>query len=90
MDNLWKIYDRALEIIEYMDKKYVEVLEEIVLEEAEIVSKKELSDVDKLRLLGLWVMKEIIAEELGLRRKTRREAEAEETYSVVEEVVVNA
>ena len=90
MDNLWKIYDRALEIIEYMDKKYVEVLEEIVLEEAEIVSKKELSDVDKLRLLGLWVMKEIIAEELGLRGKTRREAEAKETYSVVEEVVVNA
>lgn len=67
MSSIWKIYDRALEIIEYIDKMYVNILEEIVIEEAEILSKNELTDIDKLRLYGLWIMKELIAVELGVK-----------------------
>ena len=89
MKSIWSIYDRALEIIDYMDRKYVKILEEIVIEEAEILSKKELTDVDRLRLIGIWAMKDVIAEELGLRESMSL-SEYGELYSVTREVLVNA
>jgi len=66
MTNLYRVFDRALEIIEYIDRKYVSVLEEVITEEAEILSKNSIDDVDRVKLLGLWLLKEYIARELGL------------------------
>jgi len=60
------LIDRVFEIIDYTNYKYLQILEEVVVSEAEILSKSELSEVDKLKLICLRAMKEIIAEELGL------------------------
>jgi len=66
MIDLYKVFDRALEIIEYIDKKYVNALEEVVIKEAEILSKNSVDDVDRVKLIGLWLLKEYIVKELGL------------------------
>jgi len=66
LENMWGLIDRVFEIIDYTNYKYLQILEEVVVREAEILSKDELSEVDKLKLMCLRAMKEIIAEELGL------------------------
>jgi len=69
------VFNRFLQILDYIDRKYVELLEEIVIEEAEIMSKDRLNDVDEIRLIGLRAMKRIIIEELGLTRESSVEEE---------------
>jgi len=66
MINLYRVFDRALEIIEYIDMKYVNFLEEIIIEEAEILSKNSIDEVDRVKLIGLWMLKDYIVRELGL------------------------
>ena len=83
-----KIYDRFLEILDYMDRRYVDILEEIVNEEAEILSKNELSEVDELRLIGLRIMKELIVSELRSSSMYREESLLEDIEKRVEEAVV--
>jgi len=84
LKNPWSIFDRALEIVDYMNNKYVRILEEVVEREAEILAKKELDEVDKLRLIGLNLMKEIIAEELGLQKSELKHVEIPEIYTPAE------
>ena len=69
------VFNRFLQILDYIDRKYVELLEEIVIEEAEIMSKDRLNDVDEIRLIGLRAMKRIIIEELGMTRESSVEEE---------------
>jgi len=84
LKNPWSIFDRTLEIVDYMNNKYVRILEEVVEREAEILAKKELDEVDKLRLIGLNLMKEIIAEELGLQKPELKHVEIPEIYTPAE------
>ena len=78
--------DRVFEIIDYTNYKYLQILEEVVVSEAEILSKSELSEVDKLKLICLRAMKEIIAEELGLLGG-EREATGSKVLESVEALV---
>ncbi|OYT38794.1 MAG: hypothetical protein B6U89_05275 [Desulfurococcales archaeon ex4484_58] len=82
--SLFKIFDRFLEVYDYMNRKYIELLEEAVLKEAEILSKQVISEVDIVKLWGYNAMKKIIAEELGLTYNVDYE---EDLVSGEEEVV---
>jgi len=81
------LIDRVFEIIDYTNYKYLQILEEVVVREAEILSKGELSEVDKLKLICLRAMKEIIAEELGLHGE-ESEAAGSKVLESVEALVV--
>jgi hypothetical protein len=59
-------FDRAVELSNFMEYKYVLMLEDIIAEEAEIIAKPEKTNEDLIRLIGLKAMKKHIAEELGL------------------------
>ncbi len=88
--DLYKVYDRFLEIIDYMDRKYINMLEELVIEEAEILSKKNRSETDLVKLWGINYMKNIIAGELCIRSITVREEEEDNEYmKSLEEAVVS-
>ncbi len=60
------VSSRALQVMKYIENKYVELLEEVLAEEAEIRGKAELTPIDELRLIGIEAVKKIIADELGL------------------------
>jgi hypothetical protein len=86
--DVWEIIGRAMEVVDYMDRKYVRILEDIVLEEAEILEKEALDDIDRLKLIGLSAMKRIVLEELGVYRgETSVEGGVEVTRNIVEETV---
>jgi len=87
---LFKIYDRFLEVISLMDRKYVMMLEEIVFREAEIMSKDKLSRGDELRLWGYRYIKNLIAKELGLAYEHVENIELEKPVETREEAIVNA
>jgi len=87
---LFKIYDRFLEIISLMDKKYVMMLEEIVFKEAETMSKDKLSRGDELRLWGYRYIKNLIAKELGLMNESVETSILEKPFEAQSEAVVDA
>lgn len=62
-----KTINRFLEIMDGMDKMYVNILEEAVIGEAEIMEKNSLEPVDMVKLFGYKILKEIALEELGYR-----------------------
>jgi len=89
-ERLFKIYDRFLEVISLMDKKYVMLLEEIVFKEAEIMSKDKLSRGDELRLWGYRYIKNLIAKELGLAYKPVENIGVEKHVETRGEAIANA
>jgi len=67
MDAYKNISSRAMEILKFIEYKYVSILEDIIAEESELESKPEKTIIDEIRLIGLKAMKKHIAEELGIR-----------------------
>ena len=67
MDAYKDISSRAMEILKFIEYKYVSILEDIIAEESELKSKPEKTIIDEIRLIGLRAMKKHIAEELGIR-----------------------
>ena len=67
MDAYKDISSRAVEILKFIEYKYVSILEDIIAEESELKSKPEKTIIDEIRLIGLRAMKKHIAEELGIR-----------------------
>lgn len=67
MDAYKNISSRAIDILKFIEYKYVSILEDIIAEESELESKPEKTIVDEIRLIGLKAMKKHIAEELGIR-----------------------
>ncbi len=70
-----QVYDRAEEIIYFIEAKYVSILEELRAEEAEIRAKKELTEIDRIKLLGIEAMKKHIADQLGIPYVPQEEPE---------------
>ncbi len=66
MDTYKDISSRAMDILKFIEYKYVSILEEILAEESELESKQEKTIIDEIRLIGLRAMKKHIAEELGI------------------------
>ena len=66
MDTHKDISSRAMDILRFIEYKYVSILEEILAEESELESKQEKTIIDEIRLIGLKAMKKHIAEELGI------------------------
>ncbi len=66
MDTYKDISSRAMDILRFIEYKYVSILEEILAEESELESKQEKTIIDEIRLIGLKAMKKHIAEELGI------------------------
>jgi chemotaxis regulatin CheY-phosphate phosphatase CheZ len=60
------VSNRAMDLLRFIENKYVSILEDVIAEEAEIKAKKERTVIDEIRLLGLEAIKKHIAEELGL------------------------
>lgn len=90
-DKVARVYTRFLEIIEFLDKKYVSTLEEVLLEEAEILSKNELSDVDRVKLLGIKIIKEYIANEMFRNHYSAKQINQEDskTYNYMSNAIVS-
>jgi len=70
-----QIYDRAEEILYFIEAKYVSILEELMVEEAEIRAKKELTEIDRIKLIGIEAMKKYIADQLGIPYVSKEEPE---------------
>lgn len=62
-----EIYSRGLELANMIEQQYVDTLEEIIVREAELLSKEKLSPAEQVELAGIRAMKKIIAEELGVQ-----------------------
>ncbi|ABN70587.1 hypothetical protein Smar_1498 [Staphylothermus marinus F1] len=61
-----EIYDRSIELAGFIEHKYLLMLEDIVAQEAEILSKPVKTQKDLLLLIGFKAIKKHIAEELGI------------------------
>lgn len=70
-----QVYGRAEEILYFIEAKYVSILEGLRVEEAEIRSKKELTEIDRIKLIGIEVMRKYIADQLGVPYVPREEPE---------------
>ncbi len=64
-----QVYNRAVELAGFIEFKYLSILEDILIEEAQISSKPVKTTEDLLRLVGLKAMKKHILEELGVPYK---------------------
>ncbi|MEZ0393756.1 MAG: hypothetical protein ABWK00_01735 [Desulfurococcaceae archaeon] len=60
------LFRRAEELLESMDMKYLRILEDLVIEEQEILSRSSRGPEDELALAGIKAKKWIIAKELGV------------------------
>ncbi len=60
------ISNRAFQLMRFIEYKYVSILEDIIAEESEIMSKPDKSVEDEIRLIGLRAIKKYIADELGI------------------------
>ncbi len=49
-----------------IEHRYIDTLEDILVREAELLSKDELTMEEEIELIGIRAMKRIIAEELGV------------------------
>lgn len=65
-----KLLDRFLEVLNYLEAKYVNILEEVIASEAEVYGKDRLEPIDYLKLYCYTIIKRIIIEELGLEKPT--------------------
>ncbi len=85
---------RALQILRFIEYKYVSILEEVLAEEAEILSKPNKTIIDEIKLIGLRAIKKHIADELGIpylpQESSEEESILELTSSISNEVEVEA
>lgn len=65
-----KVFNRFLEVLDYIDRKYVNYLEEIVILEAELDSCKSIDSACKEIIFYINLVKNMIINELGIQLKT--------------------
>lgn len=82
-----QVYNRAVELTGFIEFKYLSILEDILVEEAQINSKPVKTTEDLLRLVGLKAMKKHILEELGVPYKEYEDELLEELLNEISIVV---
>lgn len=65
-----ELLNRFLNALEHMDKKYINILEETVLAEAELYSKDKLEPADYIKIICYTMIKRIVIEELQQEKTT--------------------
>lgn len=76
-EKLDRVFTRFLEVLNYIDAKYARFLEEAVALEAEVLSKERVDQSDEVLLLYANIVKDIVAEELGLKKRSDSESSSE-------------